>query len=177
MGSQLSAGWQGAEQEQLPEAKICSPTRAGKTQLHLRWSSQQHLYSPTDTLQPAKLQHRFTGGFPKLPLFLAQLVLNLTQDSLGWQHPWQDKHSLSLAQAEEQDKGRSPCYITKNSFHFASKLLVESHLTDSRVIAVWEALVFRRLVCVLGWQLEGWQLDGSSHPRKHLTLAWYWLHN
>lgn len=27
---------QGAEQEQLPEAKICSPTRVRKIQLHLR---------------------------------------------------------------------------------------------------------------------------------------------
>lgn len=182
--SQLSAGWRGAGQAQLSRD-------AWGWALLTRWSPRNPAawlaFLPTKSLHPRwrTLIHwvvvtcqTSTDSLEGLPGCLCSpgsanptYTWCLTRDSYAGQHPWQDQHSLDPAVAQGQD--RVLYYLWKRTFHFASKLLVKSHLTDSRVIAGWAVLEFRgRCDCMFTWQL-----GGSSYPSKRLTIVWYWTPN
>lgn len=171
-GSQLSGGWPSAGQAQLSRG-------AWGQALLTRWSqtnpaallvflpaasSQPHWHTPTHrvtvTWQTSTESLKGSLGSlcslarPTLPAPEIPHKTVVLGSILGW---------TSMVWTQQRHRGRTEdrvlYYIWKRGFHFASKLLVKSHLTDCRVIALWAALTaleFRRQVWL----------------RVHLTIRW-----
>lgn len=168
-GSQHSAGWWGAGQAQLsrgawswalltrwsqrnPAAWLATLPEAS---LHHHWHTLIHW--GTITCKPAQIYWKVclapfallaqpTLPTPDTSHSRAVLGSILGTTSTPWTQHWHRRRA----------EDRVLYYIWKHSFHFGSKLLVKSHLTDSRVIAMWAVLEFRRQVWL----------------RVHLTIRW-----